>query len=232
MSRHGKVGMIAAAILVGTFVILGFKFLPSDNAGAAEGSVQVPVLAISHYTVKSGDSLSSIAQRFLGSASKWDALVHANPWIKDPNIIEPGWVLIVPASGTALAATTQAPDNGHCDSDQDGDDNGCAAAIHPVASVIYGATTGTFSYASLEALWVSAGGSAGTEATAACIAEHESGGNPKAISPTNDWGLWQIHAGGYPMLDPAANAQRAVAMSSDGTNWTAWTTHSACGVLG
>jgi hypothetical protein len=73
-----------------------------------------------------------------------------------------------------------------------------------------------------------AGGSGGTAIHAACIAWHESTGRSWAISPTNDWGLWQIHDGGYAMLDPLANAQRAVAMSSNGTNWSQWTTRGMC----
>jgi hypothetical protein len=86
------------------------------------------------------------------------------------------------------------------------------------------------SAAQIGQLWVSEGGSAGTEATAVCIAEHESDGNTHAFSPTNDWGVWQINGGGTAMWNPQANAQRAIAMSSDGTNWAAWTTAGACGV--
>lgn len=100
---------------------------------------------------------------------------------------------------------------------------------------------GIYSYRALETLWVQAGGSPSREATAACIAEHESGGNPNAQSPTDDFGLWQIH-GNPAALNPMTSARIAVAMSSQhtqagavipgtsGTNWSPWTTAGDCGV--
>lgn len=100
----------------------------------------------------------------------------------------------------------------------------------PPAPVTYPAGgNGIYSYRQLEQLWVSAGGPASAEATAACIAEHESGGNPHAISPTDDWGLWQIHAGGYAMFSPQANAAAAVAKYR-ANGWLPWTTRGSCGV--
>ena len=100
----------------------------------------------------------------------------------------------------------------------------------PVAAVLAAVTkpAALYSFGALESMWMGAGGSSGTAAHAACIAEHESGGNPNAISRTNDWGLWQIHNGGPAMLNPAANAATAVRMSHNGTNWAAWTTRGMC----
>ena len=89
-------------------------------------------------------------------------------------------------------------------------------------------TTANYSFGALEHIWMAVGGSGGTASHAACIAEHESAGNPDAIGPTDDWGLWQIHNGGPAMLDPAANAATAVRMSGNGTNWSAWTTAPMC----
>ena len=49
------------------------------------------------YTVVKGDSLSKIAQREYGAASKWNAIYAANrDQIKDPDLIYPGQVLILP----------------------------------------------------------------------------------------------------------------------------------------
>ena len=42
------------------------------------------------YTVKTGDTLTSIAKRF-GTTVK--AIMRANPWIDDPDYIQVGWVL-------------------------------------------------------------------------------------------------------------------------------------------
>lgn len=50
------------------------------------------------YTVKSGDSLSKIAKEFYGSANKYMIIFEANkPMLKDPNVIQPGQELRIPA---------------------------------------------------------------------------------------------------------------------------------------
>lgn len=49
------------------------------------------------YTVASGDSLSKIAQREYGDASKWRRIFEANKdKIKNPDLIHPGQVLDIP----------------------------------------------------------------------------------------------------------------------------------------
>lgn len=49
------------------------------------------------YTIKSGDSLSKIAKTHYGDASKWKDIFEANKSIiKNPNLIYPGWALILP----------------------------------------------------------------------------------------------------------------------------------------
>jgi len=49
------------------------------------------------YVVVSGDSLSKIAKREYGDASKWPRIYEANKdLIKDPNLIYPGQELKVP----------------------------------------------------------------------------------------------------------------------------------------
>lgn len=99
----------------------------------------------------------------------------------------------------------------------------------PPAPVYHAPAAGMYSYAGLEQIWEANGGSAATAATAACIAEHESGGNPNAESPTDDFGLWQIHADPA-ALAPNVSARTAVEMSGNGTNWGPWTTAPDCGV--
>jgi nucleoid-associated protein YgaU len=50
------------------------------------------------YTVKSGDTLSKIAQEVYGEASKYQQIFEANrPMLKDPDEIYPGQVLRIPA---------------------------------------------------------------------------------------------------------------------------------------
>ena len=103
-----------------------------------------------------------------------------------------------------------------------------AAVITPHVS----SAPGVFSFAALKSLWMSAGGPSWAAVTAACIAMHESGGRSNAISPTNDFGLWQINGshGAMASLNPGVNARSAVIISGGGTNWGAWTTHWMCGV--
>jgi nucleoid-associated protein YgaU len=51
------------------------------------------------YTVVSGDSLSKIAKREYGDATKWHAIFEANrDKIKDPDLIHPGQVLTIPSA--------------------------------------------------------------------------------------------------------------------------------------
>jgi nucleoid-associated protein YgaU len=49
------------------------------------------------YTVVSGDSLSKIAKKFYGDASRYNVIFEANkPMLKDPDKIYPGQVLRIP----------------------------------------------------------------------------------------------------------------------------------------
>ena len=69
----------------------------SDVQGAS--STTAPADARRSYTVKSGDSLSRIAERELGDGSKWRAIYDANrDAIKDPDLIYPGQVLNLPSA--------------------------------------------------------------------------------------------------------------------------------------
>jgi nucleoid-associated protein YgaU len=49
------------------------------------------------YTVKKGDYLSKIAREVYGNANKYNIIFEANkPMLKDPNLIYPGQVLVIP----------------------------------------------------------------------------------------------------------------------------------------
>lgn len=68
--------------------------------------------------------------------------------------------------------------------------------------------------------------------TAVAVSLAESGGNTGAVSPSDDWGLWQINAANFwwlgvtaaDMLDGNKNARVAIRMSGNGTNWAPWCT--------
>jgi LysM repeat protein len=95
--------------------------------------------------------------------------------------------------------------------------------------IVQSAREGMYSCSGLEQIWEQAGGSSSVALMAAEIAMAESGGNPDAISPTDDYGLWQINAsnGSLATLNPLQNARSAIDLSQDGTNWGPWTTYTS-----
>jgi LysM repeat protein len=219
---------------------------PSTRLDAAMHAAK----ASQNYAVRAGDTLSSISDHVYGKSGDWQWLYHMNSkTISDPNLIYPGQVLNVPADppanytlpASAVPATTSsvsnAPASGyrarHAAPAAQGSGSGTgAAAVSAPATVshVSGAaptSAGTYSCDGLEALWEEAGGSPGEALMAAEIAMAESGGNPDAMSPTDDFGLWQINGshGAEATLNPLGNARAAVDISGDGSNWGAWTTY-------
>lgn len=93
---------------------------------------------------------------------------------------------------------------------------------------------GTLSCGQLEDLWIRAGGSRSAAFMAAEIARAESGGRENARDPaagtyangTVDIGLWQVNTvhGNIP-YDPAGNAQAAIRVSNNGSDWGPWVTY-------
>ena len=72
----------------------------SDDAGTASGNMAVePAGGTKTYVVKSGDSLSEIAQREMGDGDRWKELYEANKAAigDDPDLIHPGLELTIPA---------------------------------------------------------------------------------------------------------------------------------------
>jgi LysM repeat protein len=182
------------------------------RATATAGQLYTDALVIHHeparrYTVKPGDTLSSIAQRFYGSPAHWQWLYQANRSVtKNPNVIYPGEVLNVPYEPPARSTTST-----------------------PAASTMLTTSTalsGTLSCPGLEKLWEQAGGSDAQAVTAASIAMAESSGRQFATGAAGERGYWQIHPdhGSLSTYDPLGNAKAAVTISDDGTNWTPWTT--------
>jgi nucleoid-associated protein YgaU len=69
----------------------------STTAPVQPTPAPTPAAAARTYTVMSGDSLSKIAKREYGDANKWRSIYDANrDRIKDPDLIQPGWVLTIP----------------------------------------------------------------------------------------------------------------------------------------
>jgi Transglycosylase SLT domain len=101
-----------------------------------------------------------------------------------------------------------------------------APATHPVTlAPAVPSGGGVLSYSQLESLWVSVGGPAAVEATAAQIAECESGGNEDAYNPSGASGLWQILGAVDPgdLFSPTVNAENAVTKFRDaGDSFSPW----------
>jgi LysM repeat protein len=177
--------------------------------------------ATRRYTVRSGDSLSMIAERFYGSSAHWQWIYEANrSKISNPNDIYVGESLTIPyrAPSTTSYTLSYAPKH---------------AKPKAKTKVVLTSTTslsGTLSCSGLEKLWEEGGGSAAEAFTAAEIAKAESGGRQYALSPTNDYGYWQINGSHGPAeatFNALGNARAAVAISDNGRDWYPWTTYTS-----
>jgi LysM repeat protein len=204
------------------------------------------------YTVRSGDTLSVIAARFLHNPGAWRAIYRANAaTIANPNVIYPGERISVPVSAATTAARSYQPRHARpatatmTEATRTARASGISAVtpaalpgthapryslpkppVHrPTTSVPHG----TLSCSGLERLWEMAGGNPAHAFIAAEIAMAESGGRQYAHSPTNDFGYWQINGsnGSLATYDPLGNAHAAITLSHNGTSWSPWTTYTS-----
>lgn len=77
-------------------VVADLKVVPKPG-------VDAPVSSMKTYTVKAGDTLSKISREFLGDANDYMRIFEANKdQLKDPDKIQPGQVLKIPAMETQL----------------------------------------------------------------------------------------------------------------------------------
>jgi LysM repeat protein len=183
--------------------------LPATTVAQQAHTTAVVRLASRTYTVRAGDSLASIAEHFYGNPADWSWIYHANESVvHNPNDIYVGEVLKIPAGSTSYAPK-------HAKT---------STTLTSSATKL----SGTLSCSNLEALWEAAGGSHTEAFTAAEIAMAESGGNQYALSPTDDYGYWQINASHGPAMatfNAIGNAKAAIAISDDGHDWAPWTTY-------
>lgn len=73
----------------------------SDVVSGSSSTAPAPVgeAVTRTYTVVSGDSLSKIAKKIYGNASRWKEIFEANKdKIKNPDLIHPGQVLKIPGA--------------------------------------------------------------------------------------------------------------------------------------
>jgi hypothetical protein len=212
--------------------------LLDPEASVQHATLTVPVAHVRRaarpgtVTARAGDTLWKIAGRACGNPRDYLALALNNR-VRNPDVILAGEVFRVAcqaaASAVAAAYPPPRPRRSLPVSSPVSTDTAAVhpATVHPVARQAAVVTaTGRFGCAALEALWQGAVGAPGEAFTAAEIAMAESGGNPGAVSPTDDFGLWQVNAsnGALATLSPAGSARSAVILSRDGADWSPWTT--------
>lgn len=102
---------------------------------------------------------------------------------------------------------------------------------HATVTAITAPQSGTLDCSQLEALWEEAGGSPSAAFMAAEIAMAESSGRENATlvdsNGSVDRGYWQINSvhGSLSTYNPMGNAEAAVEISDDGTDWSPWVTY-------
>lgn len=131
----------------------------------------------SHYTVKSGDTLSGIAQANLGSAGKYECLAAAND-IENPNLIYVGQDLVLDCSTGEIS---QQPENTSVsDPPASSTASDSSATTQDSPSSSYGTSSAH----------VSTGAMSSYEQ---CVISRESGGNAAAVNPESGaGGLFQF----------------------------------------
>jgi len=73
--------------------------MPAHPSVALSAAPAINHLAASKaILIQPGDSLWKLARRHLGSGSRWNELLASNPTISDPHHIQPGALLVVPAT--------------------------------------------------------------------------------------------------------------------------------------
>lgn len=174
-----------------------------------------PSTSVAYYTVKPGDTLSGISEQYTHDPGNWIGLWEANR-----SVIGPDYNLIYPGQRLRLEFYLGRHQSGSV-----------ATGLTSYTGKHSGVPSGTLSCSGLEMLWDDAGGSQGEAVTAASIAMAESGGNQYATGPVGERGYWQINPASWPpdmaTYNPLGNADAAVKISRDGTDWSAWTTYTS-----
>jgi nucleoid-associated protein YgaU len=77
------------------------SYTPQPYIPRIERTEEVQPQAVEKYTVKEGDTLQKISQKFYGTTKKWYSIYKANQeTLKGPNKIFPGQVINIPTSSS------------------------------------------------------------------------------------------------------------------------------------
>lgn len=92
--------------------IAGAEDMPlEETASVASSSESTPPAAPREHLVQRGETLSSIAAKYLGSAQRYEDIYQANTdRLRNPNDVQPGMTLLIPdAAGTVKPARESTP---------------------------------------------------------------------------------------------------------------------------
>ena len=168
-------------------------FAVANTPAAALAATQAPAhhTAAKHtaaqpakYTVKSGDSLSTIAKRVYKNPNFWPVLYWANHrQIRYANVIEVGQVLTVPAKpahapgAPSVLGPTPPP------------------APAPVATSTSATSYSAPSYAAQAPVQSTTYSGSGGSSFQQCVIARESGGNSQVMNSSGHYGLYQFSSG-------------------------------------
>jgi resuscitation-promoting factor RpfC len=175
----------------------------------------------SDYTVKAGDTLSSISQHEYGTTADWPALWWINRGtVRDPDLIQVGQRLQVPGRAAVTAAMLRA-----------------ALAARPAAAPV-SVSAPAASSAGTEAPAPAAAAAAGASGSfQSCVIQAESGGNASAVNPSSGAGglyqflpsTWQsLGFSGLPQDASVAEQNAAFAKEYAESGTSAWSAYDGC----
>lgn len=191
--RAGGVGETAGTETDQMFLAKQHRFIPAvlDRSFTTQWHylkkvIVKPAALLSYrtYTIRPGDTLSSIAARMYGSAASWPSLWWVNRGqIQNPNNINVGQTIRLDAWHPVASWLTSAADS--------------AIPAPPPTRVVAKTVTNTSSPShsapvSTAPVQTSAVSTSGDSAFQACVISRESGGNPDVWNASGHWGLYQF----------------------------------------
>jgi len=173
------------------------------TVAAANSARHAAAAQSTYYSVRSGDTLAKVADRYYHNANDWQYLYHENErTVSDPNLIYAGERLFIPATAPANytltsyvpkhakpaqpAARTVSETSQRRDIHSSDTHATIGGATDGGAVIAQSAAQGTYGCSGLEQIW-----------------EH----------------------GSLATLNAFQNARSAIALSDNGTNWGPWTTY-------
>jgi nucleoid-associated protein YgaU len=85
----------------GTTLVVPDAKLPSQSRSNPRAGLPAEVVTSGTVSVKSGDSLWKITAQHFGNGANWPCLAHANPDLRDVDVIFPGQILTIPNACSA-----------------------------------------------------------------------------------------------------------------------------------